>query len=122
VPTTNQLFRKGRSKIKVKTKAPGPVIAQEARVCMRVYTSTRRSPLGLEKVARVRLTNGLEITTYNTREGQPGREHSWFWSGRQDQGPARACAPHHQGNAGFGGGAGQEEEPFPKYGTKRAKA
>ena len=78
MPTINQLCRKGRSKLKVKTKAPALQSSPQKRgVCIRVYTSTPKKPnSALRKVARVRLTNGMEITTYIPGEGHNLQEHS----------------------------------------------
>jgi small subunit ribosomal protein S12 len=78
VPTINQLYRKGRTKIKAKTKAPALQSSPQKRgVCIRVYTSTPKKPnSALRKVARVRLTNGMEITTYIPGEGHNLQEHS----------------------------------------------
>jgi small subunit ribosomal protein S12 len=78
VPTINQLQRKGRTKIKAKTKAPALQSSPQKRgVCIRVYTSTPKKPnSALRKVARVRLTNGMEITTYIPGEGHNLQEHS----------------------------------------------
>lgn len=78
MPTINQLYRKGRTKIKAKTKAPALQSSPQKRgVCIRVYTSTPKKPnSALRKVARVRLTNGMEITTYIPGEGHNLQEHS----------------------------------------------
>jgi len=78
VPTINQLYRKGRTKQKAKTKAPALQSSPQKRgVCIRVYTSTPKKPnSALRKVARVRLTNGMEITTYIPGEGHNLQEHS----------------------------------------------
>lgn len=78
MPTINQLHRKGRTKVKAKTKAPALQSSPQKRgVCVRVYTSTPKKPnSALRKVARVRLTNGMEITTYIPGEGHNLQEHS----------------------------------------------
>ncbi|MDX1777545.1 MAG: 30S ribosomal protein S12 [Thermodesulfobacteriota bacterium] len=78
MPTINQLNRKGRKEIKAKTKAPALQSSPQKRgVCIRVYTSTPKKPnSALRKVARVRLTNGMEITTYIPGEGHNLQEHS----------------------------------------------
>ena len=78
MPTINQLCRKGRTAIKSKTKAPALQSSPQKRgVCIRVYTSTPKKPnSALRKVARVRLTNGMEITTYIPGEGHNLQEHS----------------------------------------------
>jgi small subunit ribosomal protein S12 len=78
VPTTNQLVRKGRQTPKGKTKTPALRGAPQKRgVCTRVYTTTPKKPnSALRKVARVRLTNGMEVTTYIPGEGHNLQEHS----------------------------------------------
>jgi small subunit ribosomal protein S12 len=78
VPTINQLIRKGRNKITVKSKAPAMDSCPQKRgVCTRVYTSTPKKPnSALRKVARVRLTNGIEVTAYIPGEGHNLQEHS----------------------------------------------
>ena len=66
MPTINQLVRKGRTLVKSKTKSPALKRCPQKRgVCLRVYTTTPKKPnSALRKVARVRLTNGMEVTTY----------------------------------------------------------
>jgi small subunit ribosomal protein S12 len=78
MPTINQLCRSGRTKVKRKTKAPALRLSPQKRgVCIRVYTSTPKKPnSALRKVARVRLTNGMEITTYIPGIGHNLQEHS----------------------------------------------
>jgi len=78
MPTINQLIRLGRRKIKRKTSAPALMNSPQRRgVCIRVYTSTPKKPnSALRKVARVRLTNGYEITTYIPGVGHNLQEHS----------------------------------------------
>jgi len=78
VPTINQLVRKGRRKAIRKTKCPALTKCPQRRgVCVRVYTSTPKKPnSALRKVARVRLTNGFEVTTYIPGEGHNLQEHS----------------------------------------------
>lgn len=78
MPTINQLNRKGRKDIKGKSKAPALKSSPQKRgVCIRVYTSTPKKPnSALRKVARVRLTNGMEITSYIPGEGHNLQEHS----------------------------------------------
>jgi len=78
VPTINQLNRKGRKELKAKSKAPALKSSPQKRgVCIRVYTSTPKKPnSALRKVARVRLTNGMEITSYIPGEGHNLQEHS----------------------------------------------
>ena len=78
MPTVNQLIRKGRAKKKAKVKTPALAGAPQRRgVCTRVSTTTPRKPnSALRKIARVRLTNGLEVGTYIPGEGHNLQEHS----------------------------------------------
>jgi small subunit ribosomal protein S12 len=78
VPTINQLVRKGRLVITSKNKAPAlNACPQKRGVCTRVYTTTPKKPnSALRKVARVRLTNGIEVTAYIPGEGHNLQEHS----------------------------------------------
>ena len=78
MPTFNQLVRSGRKKIQYKTKSPALQGCPQRRgVCTRVYTSTPKKPnSALRKVARVRLTNGIEVTTYIPGIGHNLQEHS----------------------------------------------
>ena len=78
MPTVNQLVRKGRQAAKSKTKDPALRGAPQKRgVCTRVYTTTPRKPnSALRKVARVRLTNGMEVGAYIPGEGHNLQEHS----------------------------------------------
>ena len=92
MPTVNQLVRKGRTVIRKRTKAParrythntlrnrmirGPGCPQRRGVCIQVKTATPKKPnSALRKVARVRLTNGMEVTAYIPGEGHTLQEHS----------------------------------------------
>jgi small subunit ribosomal protein S12 len=78
VPTINQLVRKGRQEVKYKTASPALQSSPQKRgVCTRVYTQTPKKPnSALRKVARVRLTNGIEVTTYIPGVGHNLQEHS----------------------------------------------
>ncbi len=78
MPTINQLVRKGRKQVKKKTDSPAlKACPQKRGVCTRVYTTTPKKPnSALRKVARVRLTNGMEVTTYIPGEGHNLQEHS----------------------------------------------
>jgi len=78
LPTIQQLVRKGRTPKVVKTKAPAlKANPQQRGVCTRVYTTTPKKPnSALRKVARVRLTNGFEVTSYIPGEGHNLQEHS----------------------------------------------
>jgi small subunit ribosomal protein S12 len=78
LPTINQLVRKGRSRVLSKANAPALKGSPQKRgVCVRVYTSTPKKPnSALRKVARVRLTNSIEVTAYIPGEGHNLQEHS----------------------------------------------
>ncbi len=78
MPTINQLVRKGRLVIASKNKAPAlDACPQKRGVCTRVYTTTPKKPnSALRKVARVRLSNGIEVTSYIPGEGHNLQEHS----------------------------------------------
>jgi len=78
MPTINQLIRKGRVQMKNKTGAPALKSCPQKRgVCTRVYTTTPKKPnSALRKVARIRLTNGIEVTSYIPGEGHSLQEHS----------------------------------------------
>ncbi|MBA7556870.1 30S ribosomal protein S12 [subsurface metagenome] len=78
MPTINQLIRKGRKEIKKKNKAPAlQACPQKRGVCTRVMTVTPKKPnSALRKVARVRLTNGIEVTAYIPGIGHNLQEHS----------------------------------------------
>ena len=78
MPTINQLVRSGRKQSKAKTDAPALRACPHKRgVCTRVYTTTPKKPnSALRKVARVRLTNGMEVTSYIPGEGHNLQEHS----------------------------------------------
>ncbi len=92
MPTVNQLVRKGRKPVRKKTKAPamhwvqnsltnrvkwGPGCPQRRGVCIQVRTMTPKKPnSALRKIARVRLTNGVEVTAYIGGEGHNLQEHS----------------------------------------------
>ena len=78
MPTISQLVRSGRESVKNRTKSPALNSCPQKRgVCVRVYTSTPKKPnSALRKVARVRLTNGIEVTTYIPGVGHNLQEHS----------------------------------------------
>ena len=78
MPTINQLIKEGRTPPPSKTKSPALKSCPQRRgVCVRVYTSTPKKPnSALRKVARVRLTNGIEVTTYIPGVGHNLQEHS----------------------------------------------
>jgi small subunit ribosomal protein S12 len=78
MPTINQLVKEGRDKQRRKTTAPALIACPQKRgVCVRVYTTTPKKPnSALRKVARVRLTNQMEVTSYIPGEGHNLQEHS----------------------------------------------
>lgn len=78
MPTINQLVKHGREKLKWRTSSPAlDRCPQKRGVCVRVYTTTPKKPnSALRKVARVRLTNGIEVTSYIPGEGHNLQEHS----------------------------------------------
>jgi small subunit ribosomal protein S12 len=78
MPTISQIIRKGRTQQKSKAKCPAlQACPQKRGVCVRVYTTTPKKPnSALRKVARVRLTNGIEVTSYIGGEGHNLQEHS----------------------------------------------
>ena len=78
MPTINQLVRKSRDKVSKRNKVPAlKSCTQKRGVCLRVYTTTPKKPnSALRKVARVKLTNGQEVTAYIPGEGHNLQEHS----------------------------------------------
>ena len=78
MPTINQLVRKGRTQVKKRNKVPALDQSPQKRgVCTRVYTTTPKKPnSALRKVARVKLTNGQEVSAYIPGEGHNLQEHS----------------------------------------------
>ena len=78
MPTINQLVRKGRTAVKKRNKVPALEQSPQKRgVCTRVYTTTPKKPnSALRKVARVKLTNGQEVSAYIPGEGHNLQEHS----------------------------------------------
>lgn len=78
MPTINQLVRQGREKVRTKSASPAlKQCPQKRGVCTRVYTTTPKKPnSALRKVARVRLTNQMEVTSYIPGEGHNLQEHS----------------------------------------------
>jgi len=123
VPTLNQLVRRGRSRQLSKTASPALKGAPQKRgVCTRVYTSTPKKPnSALRKVARVRLTNGMEVTCYIPGEGHNLQEHSivLIRGGRVKDLPG---VRYHvvRGTLDASGVDGRSQSRS-KYGTKRKK-
>jgi small subunit ribosomal protein S12 len=123
VPTINQLIRKGRRQITVKTNTPALKSCPQKRgVCTRVYTSTPKKPnSALRKVARVRLTNQMEVTAYIPGEGHNLQEHSivLIRGGRVKDLPG--VRYHIIRGAMDTSGVADRTKGRSKYGTKRPK-
>ncbi len=137
MPTINQLVRKGRVKVRKKTKAPalrfyynslenriirGPGAPQKRGVCVQVRTMTPKKPnSALRKIARVRLTNGIEVTAYIPGEGHNLQEHSvvLIRGGRVKDLPG--VRYHIIRGALDAGGVQNRRKSRSKYGTKRPK-
>ncbi len=123
MPTINQLIRKGRQIKKYKSKAPAMDSCPQKRgVCTRVYTTTPKKPnSALRKVARVRLTNGIEVTSYIPGEGHNLQEHSivLIRGGRVKDLPG--VRYHIIRGALDSEGVKDRRKGRSKYGTKRAK-
>jgi len=124
VPTFAQLVRDGREKIRAKTKSPALQGCPEKRgVCIRVYTQTPKKPnSALRKVARVRLTNGMEVTTYIPGVGHNLQEHSivLIRGGRVKDLPG--VRYHVIRGTLDSAGVGDRRQGRSKYGAKRPKA
>ncbi|MDE2718683.1 MAG: 30S ribosomal protein S12 [Gemmatimonadota bacterium] len=123
MPTLNQLVRNGRARIAKKNKSPAlQKNPQKRGVCTRVYTTTPKKPnSALRKVARVRLTNGYEVTAYIGGEGHNLQEHSivLIRGGRVRDLPG---VRYHivRGTLDTSGVAGRKQARS-KYGAKRPK-
>ena len=138
MPTVNQLVRKGRKKVIKKTKTPalrltynalknrmvrGKGSPQKRGVCTQVKTTTPKKPnSALRKVARVRLTNGIEVTAYIPGEGHELQEHSvvLIRGGRVKDLPG--VRYHIIRGALDASGVADRRQGRSKYGSKRAKA
>lgn len=124
MPTFQQLVRKGRSAPTTKTKSPALQACPQRRgVCTRVYTTTPKKPnSALRKVARVRLTNGIEVTSYIPGIGHNLQEHSivLIRGGRVKDLPG---VRYHiiRGTLDTAGVANRKQSRS-KYGAKRPKA
>ena len=124
MPTINQLIRKGRDPQKAKSKVPAMEQNPQKRgVCTRVYTTTPKKPnSALRKVARVRLVNGIEVTTYFPGVGHNLQEHSLVLirGGRVKDLPG---VRYHvvRGTLDTAGVANRKQSRS-KYGAKRPKA
>ncbi len=137
MPTINQLVRKGRKKVTKKTKAPalgitynalknkvtqGSGSPQKRGVCVQVKTTTPKKPnSALRKIARVRLTNGLEVTAYSPGEGHELQEHSvvLIRGGRVKDLPG--VRYHIIRGALDASGVANRRQSRSKYGAKRSK-
>jgi small subunit ribosomal protein S12 len=123
VPTLNQLVRHGRNQVKSKTTAPAlKACPQKRGVCTRVYTTTPKKPnSALRKVARVRLTNQIEVTAYIPGEGHNLQEHSivLIRGGRVKDLPG--VRYHIVRGALDASGVDGRNQSRSKYGTKRKK-
>ena len=124
MPTFNQLVRKGRTSPKYKTASPAlQQCPQKRGVCTRVDTQTPKKPnSALRKVARVRLTNGIEVTAYIPGEGHNLQEHSGVLvrGGRVKDLPG--VRYHIVRGALDSQGVDKRKRGRSKYGTKRPKA
>lgn len=123
MPTISQLVRKGRANIKKKTKAPAlKGNPQKRGVCLVVRTETPKKPnSALRKVARVRLTNGMEVTTYIPGIGHNLQEHSvvLIRGGRVKDLPG--VRYHVVRGTLDAAGTSDRKQSRSKYGTKRPK-
>ena len=124
MPTINQLVRKGRKVLKFKSKSPALDSSPQKRgVCTRVYTTTPKKPnSALRKVARVRLTNGIEVTAYIPGEGHNLQEHSivLIRGGRVKDLPG--VRYHIVRGAVDSSGVADRKQARSKYGAKKTKA
>ena len=138
MPTINQLVRKGRKRVTKKTKTPalrltynalnnkmtlGKGSPQKRGVCIQIKTTTPKKPnSALRKIARVRLTNGMEVTAYIPGEGHELQEHSvvLIHGGRVKDLPG--VRYHIIRGALDATGVVNRRQGRSKYGTKRAKA
>lgn len=123
MPTINQLVRKGRKKEVTKSAAPALKSCPQKRgVCTRVYTTTPKKPnSALRKIARVRLTNGIEVTAYIPGIGHNLQEHSvvLIRGGRVKDLPG--VRYHIVRGALDAAGVQNRSQSRSKYGTKRPK-
>ena len=138
MPTINQLIRKGRKKVTKKTKTPALLLTynalknrtrrgkgspQKRGVCLQVKTATPKKPnSALRKIARVRLTNGIEVTAYIPGEGHELQEHSvvLIRGGRVKDLPG--VRYHIIRGALDASGVVNRQQGRSKYGAKRGKA
>lgn len=123
MPTINQLVRKGRQQVRRKSAAPAlKACPQKRGVCTRVYATTPKKPnSALRKVARVRLVNGIEVTSYIPGEGHNLQEHNsvLIRGGRVKDLPG--CRYHIIRGPLDAHGVNDRKQGRSKYGTKRPK-
>ena len=123
MPTINQLVRKGRKTRQSRSASPAlKACPQKRGVCVRVYTTTPKKPnSALRKVARVRLTNGIEVTSYIPGEGHNLQEHSvvLIRGGRVKDLPG--VRYHVVRGVLDSVGVSERRQSRSKYGTKRPK-
>ncbi|MCI0449318.1 MAG: 30S ribosomal protein S12 [Chlorobi bacterium] len=123
MPTINQLVRKGRKVLKFKSKSPALNSCPQKRgVCTRVYTTTPKKPnSALRKVARVRLSHGIEVTAYIPGEGHNLQEHSivLIRGGRVKDLPG--VRYHIVRGAVDSSGVADRKQGRSKYGAKKSK-
>lgn len=124
MPTINQLVRFGRKKVRVKSKSPALDNCPLRRgVCTRVFTTNPKKPnSAMRKVARVRLSNGIEVTAYIPGEGHSLQEHSIVYvrGGRVKDLPG--VRYHIIRGAKDATGVDKRKKSRSKYGTRRQKA
>ena len=123
MPTINQLVRNGRKKLKIKSKSPALDNCPLRRgVCTRVFTTNPKKPnSAMRKVARVRLTNGIEVSAYIPGEGHSLQEHSIVFvrGGRVKDLPG--VRYHIIRGAKDATGVEERKRSRSKYGTRRQK-
>jgi len=124
MPTIGQMIKQGRAKLKTKSKSPALTGSPMRRgVCVRVYTTTPKKPnSALRKVARVRLTNGIEVTSYIGGEGHNLQERSVVMvrGGRVKDLPG--VRYHIIRGTLDASGVNNRKQSRSKYGAKRPKA
>jgi len=124
MPTISQLCRRGRKLVKEKSKSPALKGRTQARgVCTRVFTTTPKKPnSALRKVARVKLSTGVEVTAYIPGEGHNLQEHSVVLV-RGGRVPDLPGVKYHIVRGALDtGGVENRKQSRSRYGTKRPKA
>jgi len=123
MPTINQLSRKGRKKVEEKSKSPALKDSPQRRgVCIRVFTTTPKKPnSALRKVARVKLSTGIEVTAYIPGEGHNLQEHSVVLV-RGGRTPDLPGVKYHIVRGALDtAGVENRKQSRSRYGTKKAK-